>query len=338
MYDVLWQLVPLIHNAFYLYPVAMNFTSFIPCSQSEVGEGTFVFKADDAGGISQVIDWRIKNVIQTTGSPCEGAGGADTSPPPPQVPGVCSVVDVVPNICSVLYDIEAISKWHFAMVIQLTYEVYCSNWMQQQKTCVVLNCGLSAITELTLPWRTVIANLQVYDICLQVYDICCRIHLVERTMILLYCYHTPCKWVHCANSNFIIIVLACSCVLLHATLSCPLCVEIADRRGRHTKQVESHIYHEEPRIDLSERNGSVSSSRSTRSLKHQMSDVSTSSGGKCEFLQAMFNARLRGRNMSWTFGAVDLPWCKCCLTWLINCFQSPFHASVNFDLWSCHLW
>lgn len=67
---------------------------------------------------------------------------------------------------------------------------------------------------------------------------------------------------------------------------CDACTFIADRKGRHTKQVESHIYHQEPPIDLSERNGSVSSGRSIRSLKHQMSDVSTSSGGKCGCVHA----------------------------------------------------
>lgn len=66
--------------------------SLFSCSQSEVGEGTFVFKASDAGEISQVIDWRIKNAFQSTGSPCEV--GADNSPPPPQVPGVCCIVTV----------------------------------------------------------------------------------------------------------------------------------------------------------------------------------------------------------------------------------------------------
>jgi len=70
----------------------LNGTLLPTCSQSEVGDGTFVFKAADAGVISQVIDWRIKNAFRSTGSPCEGSGSADSSPPPPQVPGACSVV------------------------------------------------------------------------------------------------------------------------------------------------------------------------------------------------------------------------------------------------------
>lgn len=74
------------------------------------------------------------------------------------------------------------------------------------------------------------------------------------------------------------------CIVVHVRLF-PICIHdtctsLADRRGRHSKQVESHIYHEEPRINLTERNGSVSSSRSIGSLKHQMSDVSITSGGR----------------------------------------------------------
>lgn len=89
------------------------------CSQSEVGDGTFVFKASDAGEISQVIDWRIKNAFQSTGSPFEG--GANNSPPPPQVPGVCCVVAFTCigssfSAPSMLYGIEATSKWLITVV------------------------------------------------------------------------------------------------------------------------------------------------------------------------------------------------------------------------------
>lgn len=72
--------------------------SFVHFSQSEVGEGTFVFKASNAGEISQVIDWRIKGVIRSNGS-CEDGGNADNSPPPPQVPGVCCIVASICVCC-----------------------------------------------------------------------------------------------------------------------------------------------------------------------------------------------------------------------------------------------
>ena len=100
-------------------------------------------------------------------------------------------------------------------------------------------------------------------------------------------------------------------------ISYGICTSFADRRGRHNRQVESHIYHEEPRIDLIERNGSVSSTRSIGSLKHQSSGVSIGSEGRFEFLRATPD------HSTIVKGSV------CCSVFFRSCYSSMMQMACN---------